>query len=366
MDNRYAVICAANEGNSGMVSVDAAAVQFLESHRADYSLFTAQQTAGKMDTYTLLSDWHQLNEYTHVLYWGDFLNSPLYGYKSFPSRSKRWGLARRNREAIDQWRKLFIPSAIGSHQQLHAIGQNFQNYFEDPKNEEAFTRVFGALESGFSSVTVRDPFSYQNLSRQFSFENLAKIRQGIDCAFLQDAPIATNEAGGTGTFAYYFRRSKLKDPAALVAQIEKSTGLRGVPLEKWIPLPAGRWEEHFTQLKGVINNAEFVLSDTYHVCVNAMQSRVPVVGVGRAQKRQESTIGDFKKGVLFDMFDLSRFYVEIPEGGQEEEHLSEIPQVINEALAEHAQKNPYALVEAKTQQFRRDLETRLGLTPATV
>lgn len=363
MAPRYAIICAAHEGNAGMYSVDRAAKDFFTSRGADHTLFVAQQAEGRMQDYTLLSEWGQLQDYTHVVYWGDFLNNPFYGYRSFPNRSMRWGLAESKQAAITQWKSLFVPENPGPGKKLYSVGQNFQQYFGNKEVE--FGPIFDRLEDYFEALMVRDTFSFQNLSRTIEFSDITKVLQGLDCAFLQDP--AQQEAeqkdpGEEGTFVYYFRRSKLDDPRRLVTEIENATGHRGVELKSWIPLKRGSWDEEFEELKKLIGSAQFVVSDTYHVCVNAMHSRVPVVGVGRQSTEQIGTIGDFKKKVLFGMFDLGHLYHEISSGQDEAETRRRVVKSSENALALRAEgADTYYMVEARTRQFAGQFERMLEL-----
>lgn len=356
-NRRYAIICAPHEGNAGMRSVDQAAEDFFSLHDVDYSLFSAQRKNHRMRGYRSFDDWDDVKQFSHIVYWGDFLNNPFYGYKSFPERSRRWGLGESRREALSRWKTLFNPANPGD-KKLFAVGQNFQQYFGDKKID--FGAVFHRLENSFEALVVRDSFSFQNLSRALDFSMLSKVKQGLDCAFLQSERLSGKR--GNGTFVYYFRRSKLSNPKDLVRRIEASTGLRGVELESWIPLPRGNWDGRFHELKTMIDNAELVVSDTYHVCVNAMQSRTPTVSLGRKAERQIGTIGEFKKRVLFDMFDLSRFYHEMSESQPDLEVYEAIVDAAGRFLDEsEADLDPYYLVNARTREFAGEMERILEL-----
>lgn len=361
--NRYAVICAAHTGNSGMYSVDEAARHFFGQRDADYTLFVAQKDKrGNFDSYEFLTDLKHLDSYTHIVYWGDFLNNPAYGYQDFARRSKKWGLAKTHAEAVVQWKRVFSPRSAIPGVKIYSVGSNFQHNFAEVTPKA--THLLKRLERSFEKLYLRDTFSFQNLTRHVSFPNIEKVALGMDCAFLQEPPIMKNDEDISGTFAYYFRRSKLKDTSRLIRILEETTGLQGVELKSWIPLPTGRWEDSFNALKGEINRSSFVLTDTYHVCVNAMHSRRPVVGVGRQRGQQVGTLGDFKKRVLFEMFDLGRFYYELDAEERDSDAFESIVETVHQALGEQRRgANPLHLVEARTREFSRKLERDLGLLP---
>lgn len=358
---RYAVICAAHTGNAGMYSVDAAAKHFFDAHGADYDLYVAQKDRkGNFSDYGLVSHLHDLDSYTHIVYWGDFLNNPAYGYQDYARRSQKWGLAASHAEGVAQWKRVFSPRRPIPGVKIYSVGSNFQHNFNEvtPKAAHLLKRI----ERVFDGVYLRDSFSYQNLSRHFRFENMSRVHLGMDCAFLQKPRLDVDPAEHNGTFSYYFKRSKLKNTARLVRVLEESTGLRGVELKDWIPLPRGEWHERFSALKSQIDQSSCVITDTYHVGVNAMQSRRPLVGLGRAQREQEGTLGDFKKKVLFRMFDLERFYYEIDDDGSEADALEAIVDKVHATLDEfRAGKAPYALLDARTREFQRNLERELSL-----
>ncbi len=79
-----AVICAAHRGNGGMFSVDNAALSYLKNRPCSFDLILTQtpdnaSTKVRQRPIKILKDPKDLGRYTHVLYWGDFLNNPVYG-----------------------------------------------------------------------------------------------------------------------------------------------------------------------------------------------------------------------------------------------------------------------------------------------
>lgn len=356
-EHRYAIICAPHSGNAGMVSVDRGAEQFFEKHNANFTLFTAQKKRGNhMNKYRFLESWEDLRHFTHVVYWGDFLNNPVYGYVSFPSRSKRWGYQVSRPQAIKQWKQLFLPGLSAS-QQIFSVGGNFQHDFTQraDKYPSALTR----LEGGVQFVYPRDSFSVQNLSRHFTFDGMQKVKPGTDCAFLQSENFNLSDSG---TFVYFFNRSKLESPEKVVEAIERKSGLKGVELTSWLSLGKNDWDRKFSRLKEQIETSELVVTDTYHVCVNALHSRKPLLGIGRETSKQSGTLGDFKKKILFDMFGIEDLYVAIGEKEGEETVRARIVDRLDSLLeTQRVASLPYDLIDAKVSEFRARLTRDLGL-----
>lgn len=359
VDARYAVICAPHVGNAGMFSVDLAARNFFSGRGVDFDLFLPQKNEDtNLDEYRLVSSLDELKVYSHVIYWGDFLTNPIYGYGDFPRRSIRWNLSDSKPEAVRRWKSIFNPVKSDSSTAFLVIGGNFQHDFG--KYGRKFDHVFKRLERSMRTVFVRDPLSCQSLSRQFTHAGMQKIICGIDCAFLQDVP--PPRVSEDDCFVYFFKRSKLKDPIAMVRAIEDRTGIRGIELSSWLRLDRASWHSDFAALKDRLTNARFAVTDTYHLCINAMHSRCPVFGIGRSQPEQIGTIGDLKKKVLFDMFDLGDFYIEFEDQAAEEGLSRAVSDRIAWYMADRTRHDDmFLLVEARTRQFARSIERALDL-----
>jgi hypothetical protein len=88
-------------------------------------------------------------------------------------------------------------------------------------------------------------------------------------------------------------------------------------LDNWLSLKRHKADEMFNANIKKIASSTFVLTDTYHACINAMRVGVPVFAIGRKSNGQEGTLGDFKKQKLFEMFNASQFYFTIEENEDE-------------------------------------------------
>lgn len=360
MAERYAVVCAAHGGNSGMYSVDKGAENFFGAHGADYEMFVSQKDYRYRSlSYSTLNSISDLRDFTHVVYWGDFINNPVYGYHGYPWRAKKWGLAKSREDAIDEWHRLFNPPEMPSHQKIISAGANFQHDFNEYGYRFNPKTVFNNIEKTFHTLFLRDDASHQSLSRQVSFDYLPQVRSGVDCAFLQAAP----EGGGRmdpPSFVYFFRRSGIDNVPEVVKEIERSTGFRGIDLSGWLGLKSGKWESSFAEMRETINSSKFVVSDTYHLCVNALQLGRPVIGVGRAQSHQRGTLGDFKKRVLFRMFNLEEFYYEVQDKVDNVD-VDSFAAFVSNLLNEPPTEDPLYLVRAKTREFAENLQAVLDL-----
>ncbi|MBI5752374.1 MAG: polysaccharide pyruvyl transferase family protein [Hydrogenophilales bacterium] len=55
----------------------------------------------------------------------------------------------------------------------------------------------------------------------------------------------------------------------------------------------------------------FVITDTYHLCINAWNARTPAICFGSENGSANNVIKDFKKKILYEMFDAKDFYFDV-------------------------------------------------------
>ncbi|MBL3556719.1 MULTISPECIES: polysaccharide pyruvyl transferase family protein [Marinobacter] len=323
---KVAVICAYNDSNLGMYSVDLAAREFFSELACEFDLFVAQTSRVRGARfleflgpkillkkfknygalrYRLLRNTNQLSDYTHLVYWGDFISNPVYGKHNFSELEVRKAHSVDKRLAFQFWRYLFALSEGKPTPKVLSIGNNLQNSFQELGGE--LQSIIEGFRANFDLFLPRDPCSVKNMADNLGSGAFAcRLDQGMDCAFLLNTPEASKER--TQTFCYHFGRSGFQETSDAVIKLEKKTGLKGVPLTNWLNTDPTHARIVFPRLRRQIAEARFVFTDTYHICVNSMNLNTPVFGVGRHSSQQKGTLGDFKKKVLFEMVGLSDFY----------------------------------------------------------
>ena len=75
-------------------------------------------------------------------------------------------------------------------------------------------------------------------------------------------------------------------------------------------LPRG---DQYTQgdLLSVLKKYSFVVTDTYHLCINSWIAGTPAICFGSERKPANKVIKDFKKRILYEMFDAKEFYFDV-------------------------------------------------------
>lgn len=341
---RVAVICAQNGRNSGMLSVDLAAASFLAGRGVDFEMMMAAPTritsAFHGRRIGLYQDPAQLEDFTHALFWGDFLNNPFYGRFDFSGQAVAAGLAPDRAQALPLWRKLMLPARRPG-LRMASVGGNFQHDFSSMKED------IQAL-SNFDLILPRDPFSLKNLAHHLERDCWDRLDQGVDPAFLLPA-----DAGNGGGLIWAFARSELTMVDQIVQTVAGATGLVPQHLEGWLAAPPDKAVESLARSRARIAGAAMALTDIYHVAVNALAQGTPVLMLARPDDRQHGTLGDFKKITLMRMFGRADWLELIPKGGEK----AALPRIARRAASiARARPRHFALVRALTERFRGDLD----------
>jgi hypothetical protein len=147
---------------------------------------------------------------------------------------------------------------------------------------------------------------------------------GLDPAFLLE-PEKNEKFREREYFGYCFARSKVRDVAAGLEAISKKTGL--FPLE--VPWSVGArkmsQKEIFPRALGAITKCRFIVSDIYHLTVNAINHGTPVIVLSRRQAATQSSVDDQKKYALADQIGTARLHVVLAADGS---LASQFPKVI--------------------------------------
>jgi len=361
-----------------MYSVDLAAIQTLEPLGIKPSLYRIHVNRRKLpyyvaDTRLRYLRWAKwLGRFDTVAYWGDFVTSPLYAVDTYRRYEAYAGRSRDPARALESWKAFCLLKGI-RHKDMRvlSISQNMQSAVSTLKTLSAAqqTEISQLYRENFDAIWPRDPVSTKEAKELLigtsGSSPQPEVTCGVDAAFLVTDHLlgrldSSLEPGKY--FAYFFHRSAFKGLEGMLASVASATGLTPVPLSKWLNLDMRNGKRDYSEMTTLIENSAFVLSDTYHCCINAMTIRKPVIGLGRDATSQITTISDFKKKVLFEMFGLAeRSYVSVPADSQA------LPQDSVDAIVHAARYHAtgdlpidhYALVEQKTEAHRSRIMAEL-------
>lgn len=338
---KIGVVCAFNVANAGMYSVDLAAQQFFSDLGIDFDLIVTQsrhkaenEKYGRIP-FRVIRDSDKLFQYDLVVYWGDFLNNPVYGSGDFARREVRLYGALDTIQGYDFWKSIMLGDPSGRVPSI-SVSNNMQGLFGGPETDPEISKIY---ESRFHSIFPRDPLGTQRVK---NFSPSSNVSQGIDAAFLLDHSNLGIDLGGINnkTFCTFFARSKIKKIDQIITQIEQNTGLKAVSVDDWFSCGAGRSDRVFKEMISAMSRAQFIISDTYHFCVNSLTLGIPVVSIGRDTTDQVGTLGDHKKKTLFDMFGLGSSYVTTTHSVVREQFAADVYEAIDAVRSATPQRVP--------------------------
>lgn len=308
-----------------MYSVDKSALQFFDSLGMPYDLCVTQAIPyrgarlakrivgralypkqihfGEL-RFSVLKEPDQYEGYSHIVFWGDFLNNPVYGASDFAKRDVRLHRATTKDEGFRRWERLFVYGPVGNGRKVASFGGNFLHC--DASLSSQYSVHLKEIIEGFDVIAPRDPYSTRNIEVRADSICGATVLPGLDCAFLlQDSANAIKQK----QFAFHFGRSGFGGHGGLLADLEKTLELEAVELSAWFKLLPVKADEQFLQLSDRISGSRFVLTDTYHVAINALRMGVETFCLGREVGYQDGTLGDFKKRALFELLALEQWYI---------------------------------------------------------
>ncbi|NIC41997.1 polysaccharide pyruvyl transferase family protein [Aquabacterium sp. A08] len=82
------------------------------------------------------------------------------------------------------------------------------------------------------------------------------------------------------------------------------------PISNWLKTNRFHPDHTYKAALKTLRSAEFVITDTYHLAINAINLGIPTIGIGLYQTEQVNTCADFKKKVLFEDLGIANFYIE--------------------------------------------------------
>jgi hypothetical protein len=318
------VICAYNPRNSGMYTVDEAAHRYFSKKNSPFELIVTQgrDRIGGL-RYRMTRDINDLRRYHTIVFWGDFLNNPMWGLDSYPGRRSVAG----QRSTTEEWLTIYLDlkKHLPDTRIVVAGGCALGASKFLSSDEDLRTRYANFIQSA-DAVILRDPGSLALIQRE-ALNPGPHVQLGFDCASLLK-PFAPSQHRGR-YFAHCFHRSlRPKEAQEVVRFVEELTGLRGIHIN-WLknqwPRPTFHWR--LNGQRALLRHAQFCISDIYHLSICSMNEGTPALCMSKAEKEVDSTLNESKKKLLFKMIDLERHHIEWTEATWQDELQSRLQRI---------------------------------------
>jgi hypothetical protein len=342
---RIVAICATPpDYNTGMLTVDWALDVFLKRHgieaRVDRRvLYTPQELhqhglGGSMDDFGLPWRYRSIRDpdarvmdAEAILFWGDFLHSHSHRH-DVAELVVRCGIAPSEPAALDLFDRHFFLRDHRDEVLARSIlfGHCLLTDPIDGPPDEIYQRQLGRLIRNARGVWMRDVLSAQRAAR---IRGAPGSSPGIDCALLLEfedylalgaEPKKPRPRGGI-----FFGRTH-HDPAGMLAFASRLCAELGVE-PAWLPwfsinaMPPDVVARHAPEVArtplpetlpatlSAFLSCDYVITDSYHLCVHAWNIGIPAVCIGKGATRFKTSVSDKKKELFFLTYDAGQFYV---------------------------------------------------------
>jgi len=342
--NRTVLLCAHNPKNAGMYSVDLAGKQFFENRQRKVELCVTQHKnkIGKL-SFKRIRSVSPLTDVDSIVYWGDFQNNPMWGWRDFSRREVGYGDADTHESAFGFWREFYLEAGktLPESSKLYSVGgcfQGMQDYLDIPGVRESFEYFLQRA----SAIIVRDSISYATLTNCFSPKLTRNVKLGYDVSCLLNVESFTINKSDP-YFAWSFGRSGLSpdDEMKIVAYIEMYTGLKAVKID-WLNPKLLFGSRHFfnrpfMRMLRMISGARFIVTDIYHMTLNSLNVGTPPLVLYQSQRGSGSfgTLLDDKKQSLLSMLNAGSFLFDWDESRDVVDNVSPVLRMANMIMADH-------------------------------
>jgi polysaccharide pyruvyl transferase len=363
---RIAVIGASNPGyaNTGMLTVDLAAAGVLT--RIDpscalswYTLHPPDEVESghryvnpselPFDWLPLIEHFDEVCNHDAILLWGDFLQARHYFAEDAHARQTH-----RSRSPLPVERTLeslyrcllFSDAPLSVLNKVIVFGSSILFNRQADYSADRYGEHLVRLLRNCRGVWAREPVSAAKI--QHLTQDYTSMPLGTDSAFLlreEDITRLSTTSWLTLPFADhigFFFGARTRPPWALfqfLRQLTRQLGLQlewlpWFPVHDWLQAVPRSWWRHPARTAYILNSQRkidqlmrrgpnysagdllaaikryrFIVTDTYHLCVNAWRVGTPAICFGDPEESPvQQTLNDYKKRVLYEMYDAGDFH----------------------------------------------------------
>ena len=332
--------------NTGMFSVEWAAYNFFKENFPSCGLtFYVPNLSPESEypseyemrvpysTYRIIDDQavYDIRSSDLIVFWSDFFHTRHY----FDQYIQQY-------TSLDKdlfFRAFFLEGASKNIQQKSiAFGVSLM-FFDENKVKDRYTRAFERLYQNMQLIMPRDRISFNNLFRYLDSDFTDCMYLGVDPAFLLPSEQKTTLMREKNVGLFIGRRTEIQSShvreikkfakesgraiywidwmrnteSFIMRAIKNPEQARNLLWHMWLGIKYRRLGHEQNPIFN-LNRYDMIITDTYHLAVNAIRSNVPVFCIGTDDKviynRPALDLSDKKKKVLMEMLGFQEYYGE--------------------------------------------------------
>ena len=311
--------------NPGMISCDLALDSVLARLGIDEKVdrFNLEQTrrVGSVNS-RYLPDLDRLERYRAIIFWGDFQHSLNYAAIDLSRRERiRRGAKFNRNKFLTEWSsRAFLTGRRKLQERTIVFGETIYGTSGVDLAVFAYQRPLRQFLTNVADVQFRDPLSVA-MGKQIAPDG--RISFGCDCAFLLDAnAVLPMKAARRGlakrlpsrkfAVAAFGRSDEDERLGAFAQKLADAAGIELVSMN-WLAPSRTRALNTIAENIAIVRQAQFVVTDIYHLIVTTLREGRAVTGLGWGASHGRTTLDDKKKELLLRSYFGRHLYTFIEE-----------------------------------------------------
>jgi hypothetical protein len=318
--------------NPGMISCDLALDSVLARLGIEEKVdrFNVEQTrrVGSVNS-RYLKDLDRLDDYRAIVFWGDFQHFLNYAVFDLSRRERtRYGLKFDRGKFLTNWAsRAFLTGRRDLQARTIVFGETIYGLSGMDLSVIPYQRPLRQFLTNVADVQLRDPLSV-TMAQQIAPGG--RIGFGCDCAFLLEADKVLPMTKARSAVAKRLPKKKFAVAAfgrsdedeRLTEFARKLAERAGVDLVaiNWLAPNRYRALSTIAENIAIVRQAQFVVTDIYHLIVTSLRENRPVLGMGWGASHGRTTLDDKKKELLLRSYFGRHLYTFVEEvvAGEEE------------------------------------------------
>ena len=352
--------------NPGMVSCDLALDSVLArlgiDDKVDRFNFEQTRRVGSVNS-RHLKDLGRLEEYRAIIFWGDFQHFLNYAVLDLSRRERtRYGQKFDRGQFLTNWAsRAFLTGRRDLQARTIVFGETIYGLSGIDLAVTPYQRPLRRFLTNVADIQLRDPLS---VAMATQIAPASRVGFGCDCAFLLDADKVLPMSKAENAVAKRLPKKKFAVAAfgrsdedeRLMAFAQKLADKAGFELVSMNWLAPNRYRAINTIAENIatVRQAQFVMTDIYHLIVTTLRENRPVLGLGWGASQGRTTLDDKKKELLLRSYFGRHLYTFV------EDVIAREAESLDRAAKNLLSEGQHRIVRSACRKHRIQSEARLG------